>query len=65
MLLACRSWFFAMLSLISRIRLPRTIATSVSSLLNLPSVSIFCPIRRADTVPKKCVSPNNAIFVKL
>lgn len=50
MLLACRSWFFAMLSLISRIRLPRTIATSVSSLLNLPSVSIFCPIRRATSI---------------
>ena len=25
--------------------------------------AIRCPIK--DTVPKKCVSPNNAIFVKL
>ena len=44
---ACCSWVFVMPSLISRIPLPRTITTSVSSFLNLPSVFIFCPIRRA------------------
>ena len=64
MLLACHSWFFAMLSLISRIRLPRTIATSVSSLLNLPSVSIFCPIRRATSI-REIVSSSEELVAGL